>query len=130
VSKPEYHYRDGQELPAVQINWPQRDADGGKSPLPLSTSYTAPSCVVKLQATGTVLLTKTAGITPADVYPNVVIAWTAADMTTIRAAIVTALGAVTATGDICPMTITARRTADSLDATFSPKDLPTIEILP
>jgi hypothetical protein len=130
MSRPQYHYASGQELPAIQINWAQRDTDGGTSALALSTSYSSPTVVVKLRDTGDVLLTKSASITLADTYPNLVISWTAADMTTIRAAIVTALTAVSDNGDVCSLTITARRTADSLDAVFSPKDLPTIEILP
>lgn len=126
MSKPQYHYRSGQELDEVKVNWPQRDNDGGTSAKPLSSAYGSHSVVVQHPTTGATLLTKTSGLTVADTYPNLVITWSAADMTTIR----TALGTVTSTGDICPLLITARRTADSLDATFSPKDLPTIEILP
>jgi len=126
MSKPQYHYRSGQELDEVLINWPQRDNDGSTSAKPLSTSYSAHSVVVQHPTTGATILTKTSGLTVADTYPNLIITWSAADMSTIR----TAIGTVSTWGDACPLLITARRTADSLDATFSPKDLPTIEILP
>lgn len=100
-----YVYRVGQELPALGLDWLDKDRDRTD----YSTGWTF-TLTASLPGSSTALLTKTTGITGASTQPNITIAWAASDWS--------GLGSVTGTDYV--LLLTARRTADSLDRVYRP----------
>lgn len=106
--------RIDQELPAIALEWKDRDGTVRN----FLTGWTFTVKVATVAAPTTVILTKTAGITLDSASPNVIIEWSAADLSTIS----TALGTLPSYGTPCIVYVYARRDSDSKDDVF-PRDV-------
>lgn len=102
-----YEYRADQELPAIPVEWLDRDG----AVIDLSTGWTFTVKIALASAPNTVLVTKSSGITGAATSPNVTVDWSTSDFTTLTPA-------ATGTGYVAHLY--ARRTSDSKDRVFRP----------
>lgn len=100
-----YTYRTDQELPTIPVDW----RDNANAVVDFSSGWTFTAKLVAVNAPGTVVLSKTTGITGAATSPNIVIAPSASDWSGLTS---------TTTGTLYDVLLYARRTADSLDAVF------------
>ena len=104
-----FDYRKDQEGPAIGVNWAASDG----SIYAFASGWTFAAKVCAVSAPTTIIVTKSSGITGADTYPNVSIAWSASDFSTLTAS---------ATGVAYVVYLYATRTADSKDFVFRPSD--------
>ena len=114
---PEYQYRKDQELPVMAFEW--ADSDGVA--LAFATGWTFTAKIARSSAPAATLLTKTANISGADAFPNVLVAWSTTDFSLLDAV---------AGGTDYVVHLYARRTSDSKDDVFRPGDLPRFRLHP
>ena len=115
-------WRLDQELRVWPLHWYDDDRI---NPAAFATGWTATVKVALESAKHTVLLTKTAGLTLADTFPNYTIAWAAADFTTLGASVGTG-----AAGTRFVLYAYIRRNSDSLDDLFARGDEPVFRLYP
>lgn len=109
-------YLAGDSLPALTLTW--KDASGNVRDL--SSGYSATAQIATVAAPGTILATKSTGITLAATAPNVTVAWNAAvDFAALTPDI---------EGTDYVVWIRLTRSADLYKATFRPLDPPTITL--
>jgi hypothetical protein len=107
-------YRADQETPSYPVEW--RDRDGNL--IDFSASYTFELKLVN-QATGTVGLTKTTGITGAATSPNITAAWAAGELAT----------AISVGGGAGTYQVHLTATTSGADRMFRPGSEPLIKIM-
>lgn len=117
-----YVYRADQELPALALEWLDRDG----AIVDFSTGWTFTVKLSPAGDPGTVKFSKTTGVTGAATLPNLLVDWAVTDW----AALVAASGALPAAGRRYLVHVYARRTADTKDRVFSPEDPPVVLLLP
>ncbi len=116
----EYSYRADQALPAIAIDW--HDRDGPR--YDYSTGWTLTVEVALASAKDVTIHTKSSGVAQADATSPVLIDWGATEMATIAAAI----GTIPEEGVDCVYYLQAVRTSDSKRNTFRPKNPPTFRL--
>lgn len=100
-----FTYHKDQELPSISVLWEAGDG----APMQFATGWTFSLKICLTSAPFTIVATKTAGLTGADVFPNVTIDWATTDFSALTA---------TDAGTQYTCYLYARRTADSKDAVF------------
>lgn len=112
-----YAYRADQELPSMAFDWLDRDGNT----IDFSTGWTFAVKITAATAPGTVLTTKSTGITGAATLPNVVVDWAAGDFTDL---------APEAAGTAYIANLVATRTSDGKTRIFAPDNPPHFTLLP
>lgn len=112
-----YTYRADQELPAMALEWLDRDG----TVIDFSTDYNFTVQLTRKTQPTTVVATKTTGVTGAATSPNVLIDWSTSDFSGLTAE---------DNGTTYLVHVTARRTADSKDRVFSPGSPPQLVLKP
>ena len=112
-----YVYRADQELPSMAFDWLDRDGN----PIDFSDGWTFALKFAASTKSGTVLATKSSGITGSATLPNVVVDWADGDFDDLSPA---------PAGTIYSLHLVATRTSDGKNRIFNPGNPPLLTLLP